>query len=294
MAPKVTIGLPFHNPGRWFLAAISSIFAQDFDDWELLLVDDGSTDSSLRLARKITDERVTVLSDGCNRGLASRLNQIAQLAQGEYLARMDADDMTHSKRISKQVQYLDRHPEIDVLGTGAYVIDSANHITGIRYLHLCDPTPLSVLQRGFFVHPTVMARTDWFRHHPYDEGMLRAQDKELWSRTCRISTFEMIPEPLHFYRESDTFSLTKYSQSCRYDRAILSKYGPAEIGWLRTSTLILASHLKELTYHCLAMAGCEQMMVRRRNRQLSEQERVTAAKEIGSIVKTPVTGLAEL
>src|SRR3954468_15780628 len=107
-SPRVTIGLPFVNSGETLPNAIRSVFAQTYDDWELILCDDGSTDISLEIARSVRDARVRVLSDGKNVGLPCRLNQIAAVARGEMLARMDADDLMHPNRIAAQVALLDR------------------------------------------------------------------------------------------------------------------------------------------------------------------------------------------
>src|SRR5690606_12105870 len=86
--PVVTIGIPFFNPGPLIEDAVRSVFSQTFSDWELILLDDGSTDESLRRVQQIRDPRVKVYSDGRNKGLVTRLNEITQLASGKYLARM--------------------------------------------------------------------------------------------------------------------------------------------------------------------------------------------------------------
>src|SRR5438045_1632919 len=91
----VSIGISFQNARATLADAVRSVLAQTCRDWELLLVDDGSSDGSLELARRIEHPRIQVISDGVNQGLASRLNQIALLARGTYLARMDADDLMH-------------------------------------------------------------------------------------------------------------------------------------------------------------------------------------------------------
>ena len=106
MSELVTIGLPFYNDRLTLELAIKSIFAQTYKNWELILVDDGSTDGSLNIAKKITDKRVRIISDEKNKGLIFRLNQIASLAKGKYLARMDADDLMQPTRIEKQVEFL--------------------------------------------------------------------------------------------------------------------------------------------------------------------------------------------
>src|SRR5512138_427624 len=105
----VSIGIPFYNPGRAFEKAVRSVFSQTHADWELILMDDGSSDGSLELARSITDPRVRVLSDGANRGLCARLNQIAREARHGLLCRMDADDVMHPDRLHRQVEELTAH-----------------------------------------------------------------------------------------------------------------------------------------------------------------------------------------
>ena len=92
---KLSIGIPCLNAGRFLTEAVQSIFAQSFQDWELLIVDDGSTDDSFRSLGAITDRRVRLFSDGAHRGLAARLNQIVRLSRGKYIGRMDADDLVH-------------------------------------------------------------------------------------------------------------------------------------------------------------------------------------------------------
>ncbi|MGL5269675.1 MAG: glycosyltransferase family 2 protein, partial [Selenomonadaceae bacterium] len=116
---KVSIGLPFYNDEKTLRYTIQSILLQSYTDWELILLDDGSTDGSLAIAKSIKDKRVRVVSDNENKGLAVRLNEIANLANGQYLARMDADDLMHPDRIKEQVLFLEENPEIDVVGTNA-------------------------------------------------------------------------------------------------------------------------------------------------------------------------------
>ena len=103
MKPQITIGISFKNPGKYFRLALQSIFAQTFTtNWELILVDDGSTDDSLILVKSLEDERVYVYSDGQSKGLNVRLNQMIQLANAPYFVRMDADDIMHPQRLEKQ------------------------------------------------------------------------------------------------------------------------------------------------------------------------------------------------
>src|SRR4051812_7590490 len=97
--PAASIGIPFMNNERELALAIRSVFAQTFEDWELLLCDDGSTDGSLELARSIEDPRVRVLTDGANRGLPARLNELARASTADIVVRMDADDVMLPTRL---------------------------------------------------------------------------------------------------------------------------------------------------------------------------------------------------
>ena len=131
--PIVTVGLPFFNQAEFLDAVVQSVVSQVFTDWELILVDDGSTDDSLDVAQRwaASDSRIRVVADGHNRGLSTRLNQIARLATGQYLARMDADDKMLANRLVRQVEFLTQNPTVDVLGSAARLIDETGNEIGV-------------------------------------------------------------------------------------------------------------------------------------------------------------------
>jgi glycosyltransferase involved in cell wall biosynthesis len=120
-APRVTVGIPFFDEQDFLGAAIRSVLAQTTDDFELLLVDDGSTDRSLEIARSVADPRVVVRSDGLRKHLPARLNEIARAARGELVLRRDADDVSHPERLAR----FDAVPRCDGVGTWAALIDDA-------------------------------------------------------------------------------------------------------------------------------------------------------------------------
>ncbi len=211
MQPAISIGIPFKDPGPYFELALKSVFAQTYNDWELILVDDGSTDDSLSLARALKDTRVRVYSDGINRGLSVRLNQIAELAQAPYCARMDADDVMHPERIAKQYKVLCNSNGNTVAGTAAYSINTRSQVVGGK------PVPMKPLSgfgvRHSFVHPSIAASTAWFRRNPYSTKScyLRGEDAELWCRTKSNSEFVHLPEKLLFYREDPGLRFSNYT-----------------------------------------------------------------------------------
>ena len=196
----ITIGLPFFNCERTLADAMPLGLRADRSDWELLLVDDGSTDGSLRIARQVRDPRVTVISDGVNRGLPSRLNQIAALS----VAAPGADGWRRSDapgRVSiGSGTFLQLNSGVDAVGSRRSSSTRRNEVTG------CGGTPVrsvaaTVLEHGLFIHPTVMGRRDWFRAHPYDPRFVRAEDRELWCRAAGQTTFARLDDALLFYRE---------------------------------------------------------------------------------------------
>lgn len=232
--PLVSIGIPFYNPGEVLVDAIRSIFAQSYTNWELLLVDDGSSDGSQELVRCVKDHRVRVLSDGKHLGLVTRLNQIAHIASGLYLARMDADDLIHPGRIARQVAFLEQHSEVNVVDTAAIILNQEGVPVGFMGLEDRLPTALEILKQGGFLHPSIMARREWFLQHPYDPRYPRAEDRELWARVYGKSNFAHIAEPLFFYRFVGNVRLRAYLQSYHSERRVIARYGPHMVGKMPT------------------------------------------------------------
>ncbi|ALC97664.1 glycosyltransferase family 2 protein [Capnocytophaga sp. oral taxon 323] len=270
----VTIGLPFYNAEKYLALAIESVLQQTYTNWELLLLDDGSTDNSLSIAQSYAqkDSRIKVISDGKNKNLATRLNELPSLAQGLYLARMDADDIMHSARIERQLSVLKAHPEIDVLGTNAYIINDENAVTSTRY----PITPKNTLTRvKSFIHPTIIAKKQWFLENPYDTKALRMEDAELWYRTHSKYHFVRLNEPLMFYREVGNNYYKKYFLAQQSKAYIFSKY-PNESYWKH---YFRANFLKGIVYRIAHIFGMEQWLVNRRNVKINPVKPYTAYQD---------------
>lgn len=270
----VTIGLPFYNAEKYLALAIESVLQQTYTDWELLLLDDGSTDNSLSIAQSYAqkDSRIKVISDGKNKNLAMRLNELPSLAQGLYLARMDADDIMLPARIERQLAVLKAHPEIDVLGTNAYIINDENAVTSTRY----PLTPKNTLTRvKSFIHPTIIAKKQWFLENPYDTKALRMEDAELWYRTHSKYHFVRLNEPLLFYREVGNNYYKKYFLAQQSKAYIFSKY-PDEGYWKQ---YFRSNFLKGIVYRIAHIFGMEQWLVNRRNVKITPVKPYTAYQD---------------
>lgn len=211
--PPVSIGIPFFNASDALRDSIRSVFAQTHEDWELILIDDGSTDHSLEIARSIDDPRVRVFSDGKNKRLAARLNEIARLAQYDFVARMDADDLMHPTRIERQLRILCDNPDLDMISTGVYSLDNHNKPLGTRCVssqHVITPKALLDGNCGI-LNAAVIAKRDWFLRNPFKETLARAQDANLWLQAYSRDDLavEIMSEPLYFYREDDNVNLSR-------------------------------------------------------------------------------------
>ncbi len=261
----ITVAIPFYNAQNFLADSIESVLNQTYKKWQLILIDDGSKDNSLEIAKQYAqnDNRILVISDGDNKNLGARLNQIAKLAKTRYLARMDADDIMHPQRLQRQFEILENNPNIDVLGTNAYVIDENNLVFGIRYK---NQVGLSKVEH--FIHPTIMGKKQWFLDNPYDEKAIRIEDAELWYRTKQFSNFMMTNEPLLFYREFGNNYYKKYFQANGSAMHILDKY-PEDNFW---KNFFLLNKVKGSMYKILNVIGKEQVLIDRRNEKIFEKK----------------------
>lgn len=198
-APRVTVLMAVHNGERFLREALGSILGQTLADFELLVVDDGSTDETPALLASLTDPRIHVVSLEENRGLAVALNRGLDEARGRYVARMDADDVAHPARLEKQVQFLDANPAIGVCGTWVRYI-GARSVT-VRYPTDQGRARAALLFDPPVAHPSVMLRRDLFDEGlRYDPSLRRGQDYDLWCRAAERTGMVSLPEVLLSYR----------------------------------------------------------------------------------------------
>lgn len=269
--PLITVAIPVYNCEKTIQKTIKSVLAQSLSDFELLICDDGSTDDTLLLIEAFKDPRIVIFRDGGNKGIATRLNQLINAAKGRYFARMDGDDVMFPNRLEKQVTFLQEHPEIDVVGASAVVMDESDLVYGIRGGSVREWHMDDLLMSARFIHPTVAGKTDWFKTWRYDENLSGCEDMDLWIRSFKASRFADIHEPLLFYRESLTFRLSTYLKRQR----LLLKYAWSHLGLMdhRGRMLIITCKivLSSIAAILLHMLKCDGKMIRRRNQELSSE-----------------------
>jgi glycosyltransferase involved in cell wall biosynthesis len=184
--PTVSVLLPVYNAGRYLAESIRSVLDQTFGDFELIAVDDDSTDSSPQILRRFArrDPRVRLVRHE-NRGLVASLNEMIGMARGEFLARMDADDVALPDRLALQVDYLRKHPDVVALGGSTHWIDERGFVFMDQRPPCDDEEIQEALLQGAncFVHPAVMMRRQAVLDvGGYDPEMKEGEDFDLWLR----------------------------------------------------------------------------------------------------------------
>jgi len=209
--PFVSLGMSVYNAGEDLRPAVLSVLNQTFENWELIIIDDGSIDGSIETIEDIDDPRIRIVKSEENRGLATRLNEAVGLARGEFFGRMDQDDLCHPHRVEKQVRFLESNEEVDLLGSHCVLINEGSAITGIlpipvRHEDICRSPWSGIL----IPHPTWMGKTEWFQRNPYlSPGPYFCEDQELLLRTHEFSRFHVLPELLFAYRVRSQSNVAK-------------------------------------------------------------------------------------
>lgn len=202
--PKITVLMSVYNGKLYLRQAIESILNQTYQNFECIIIDDCSTDSSLKIINSYDDSRIKVLHNNLNFGLSRSLNIGLSLSQGDYIARMDADDISLPQRFDVLKRYMDNNPDVGICGSWAETIEkSPRKLTP-------DCSPENIRTELFFhniiIHPSVIIRKSVLEgnHLEYNEKLLFAQDYDLWVKCSKYTKITNIPEFLLRYRISNT------------------------------------------------------------------------------------------
>lgn len=201
--PAISVVMPVYNAEATLDEAVTSILEQTFRDFEFIIINDGSTDSTASILKRYerVDPRIQIQHQN-NQGVISALNRGCRLARGEYIARMDADDISLPQRFEKQLQYIETHREIGILGTWIERLRSDGSVLGTWR----PPTNPKVLKWTHFFgvcvwHPTVLMRREIMEKvNFYRTEALFADDRDLWLRASAITEFGNVPEVLFQYK----------------------------------------------------------------------------------------------
>lgn len=254
-SPLISVILPVYNAEKYIKESIDSILNQTYNNFELIIINDGSRDNSAEIIKLYSDQRIRYYEQQ-NQGLAKTLNTALSYAKGKYIARQDNDDISLPDRFEKQINFLEHNPEIAILGSWAEIIDENGLKTG-RFHH--HPTSSLELRFGLvfdnpFVHSSIMARKDvieetgmYYLENDYFE------DHNLWSRISYYHQVNNLNEDLLLYREVNT-GISKSTNTYQF-RVInqcnlnLNHYFPDQLILNKEIALIYHSQKKEFNLH---------------------------------------------
>lgn len=201
--PTISVIMSVYNGKEYLRESIESILNQTFTDFEFIIIDDGSTDNSLKIIQKFNDTRIRIIENKNNIGLTKSLNKALQQATGKYIARQDADDISLPNRFKEQVNYLNNHPEIVLLGTNIYLIDENSKIIGKRITSE-KPNINKLKKKNQFTHGSVMYKNEIISQlGGYNELFKYSQDYELWLRITKYHNVRNLTQLLYKSRLHD-------------------------------------------------------------------------------------------
>lgn len=195
MVPSISIIMPVYNTDKKYLKkAIDSVINQSYAWFEFIIIDDCSNDVYEYILKNYNDKRIRLYKNEKNLGVAKTLNKGLELARGDFIARMDSDDIAHKKRISKQLIFLKKNPSIDLLGSSVIFIGKKSGIK--RFPRSSDEIRASLFFGSPFVHPAIMFRANKFNEYniKYDSDY-SSEDFELWTRCAQIKDFNFYNHP---------------------------------------------------------------------------------------------------
>ncbi len=229
MNPIVSIILPAYNAEKYISKTITSVLGQSYTNFELIIIDDGSKDNTSSIVSSFCDSRIIYVKNESNLRLVKTLNKAIALARGKYIARIDADDICHPKRIESQVLYLQKFTDVAVVGTDIYFIDKDDNVFG-RGVSIEESSSFikwNFQRRCCLYHPSVMFNKEILGDDLYyDEKFINAEDYELWLRLSKSHQLRNINIPLLFYRVHDSsISQTTNTVSVRSMLLAIELYG---------------------------------------------------------------------
>lgn len=202
--PLISVVMPAHNAQKYISGAIESILNQTFNNFELIIINDSSTDRTLTIVKSFSkkDSRIRIVNNDTRFNIARTLNKGIALAKSNIIARMDADDIAFPERLERQYKVITSSKNIAVIGSNIVIIDAGGSEKGTRnYPHLSKDLKKCLFRYSPFAHPVVMFRKNMFEEvGGYNPKYSPTEDLDLWFRLGRKHEFKSIPEPLLKYR----------------------------------------------------------------------------------------------
>ena len=200
--PRLSVLMCVYNGQDYLADAVQSVLNQTFGDFEFLIVNDGSTDDTSAILSFLQDHRIRIINNGSNLGLIRSLNIGLDAAGGEFIARMDADDVCAPDRFEKQLAFLDSHPDVGLCGSWLSIIGEQDIY---RFPLTHEDIKLAMLGYNPVAHPSIVLRSSVLNQPRmrFDPDFPDAEDYELWTRMVLTTRFANLPETLLRYRKHD-------------------------------------------------------------------------------------------
>lgn len=225
--PIISVVLPVYNGEKYLKEAIDSILQQTYADFELIIINDGSTDQTENIIESYQDPRINYLKNEHNSGIVVSLNKGLDAAKGKYIARMDADDIADPQRFQKQKVYLDRHPNIGVVGSSMLVFDEYGKEMLFPYAASPNRAKAELFFNSSLGHPTVMLRKECIKGIRYEAEYQGLEDFVMWWRIAQHYDIGSLTEPLlHYRKHSNQITKTRSPEHyARFDQFTLERIG---------------------------------------------------------------------
>lgn len=289
----ISIGMPFYNAEKYLEDAICSVLAQTYNSWELILVDDGSTDNSLFIAHQYEnyDSRIRVISDGENKKLPFRLNQIIKESKYDFIARMDADDLMSNDRLEKQINYLINNEDIDFVTTACLSIGTESELTGLIDINNYQMNAAEILEgRTNLIHASLLARKNWYLRNTYNEDSLLAEDYHLWLNAAKKDDlkYAVIEEPLYWYRVTENVTIEKMSEGYNTQIDIINNNYKGIISRYRKGKIVNKFKVKILIINVLQKFEMLKILLKLRYKKYQQSDMDYYNKHLLEIKKSKV------
>jgi len=284
MTELVSVAIPTFNAAETLPMALGSLLAQSFENWEALVVDDGSTDETRKVVRRFSDSRIRYFRSETNRGRPYARGEALKEARGEYLAMLDADDWWYPTKLREQMSVLKEKSDLVLVSTGMAVTKKDGNLYGVRALGAPDQRWPQVVVMGRPTLPRVahapsVIRMDVAREAKFDLRLPVAQDVDFLIQVLQGNRFTVISKPLYAYAEISSEKSGGILTANKLTRYILGKYWMSHPVWIGKQ--ISATYIKGIIYRIFFAAGLTDWVIARRSRRpsLSESQAFFSARD---------------
>lgn len=250
--PIVSVIMPVYNAEKYILKAVESILNQSFQNLELIIIDDHGTDNSIEIVKEIKDHRIRIIDNKINMGIAYSRNEGIKNAIGKYIALMDDDDIAPLNRLQMEVDYLDSHPDIDVVAGGELWINEDDEIISYYDQVICNPKRIKaeLLFQDVIENGSAMFRKDFVieKDIKYRDGFLGMEDYKFWTECSAKGKIANVSDVLLYWRKTETSETSRVKTELKKERE--KKFAQIQIDLLKMYGFVLSEDEYSIFTRC--------------------------------------------